>query len=298
MAVLEAYNKIVSCLDKGNHTIGLFLDLSKAFDTINHDLLISKLHHYGVRGNALEWFRNYLTNRNQYVMFNNHKSNVGNVHCGVPQGSVLGPLLFIIFINDIAYSSKCLSFFIYADDTNGIMSNRNLQDLITSVNAELSNISTWFKANKLSLNVSKTNYIMFKNRHSNRQYNNIHIFIDGVELNKVSYTKFLGVIVDESLTWYNHNSYVSNVVSKYSGILYRLKRVLPCSTLFSLYNTLVLPHLYYCNIIWADPNNCNLNSVLLKQKRIIRLCTNSTWLAHTRPLFSKLNTLNIYDLHN
>ena len=105
-------------------------------------------------------------------------------------------------------------------------------------------------------------------------------------------------VIYESFTWEKHNSYVTNIVCKYSGILFRLKQLLPCTTLFSLYNTLVLPHLYYCNIIWADSNNCNLNSILVKQKRIVRLCTSSSWLAHTPPLFSQLNTLTIYDIHN
>ena len=298
MAVLEAYNKIVSLLDTGEHTAGIFLDLSKAFDTISHDILLSKLHHYGVRGNALEWFRNCLTNRKQFVTCNNCKSDVGTTQCGVPQGSVLGPLLFIIFINDIAFSSNSMSFFIYADDTNVIMSHHDLDQLIISIDNELSNLSLWFKANKLSLNVSKSIYMFFKNRHSNRIYDNTHIFIDGTELTKVSHTKFLGVLIDESLTWEKHNSYVTNIVSKYSGILFCLKQLLPRSTLFSLYNTLVLPHLYYCNIIWVDSNNCNLNSILVKQKRIVRLCTNSSWLAHTPPLFSQLNTLTIYDIQN
>ena len=298
MAVLEAYNTIASNLDIGNHTAGIFLDLSKAFDTISHDILLTKLHHYGVRGGALEWFRNYLTDRKQYVTVNDCNSDTGTVQCGVPQGSVLGPLLFILFINDVTYASNKFSFFIYADDTNIVMSNRNLVQLITSLNTELSKISLWFKVNKLSLNIDKSSYVIFKNRHSNRLYNNIHISIDGNELSKVSYTKFLGVYLDECLTWQKHNSYVINIVSKYSGILFRLKRILPTTTLFSLYNTLVLPHLYYCNIIWSDPNNCCLNSILVKQKRIVRLCTNSTWLAHSKPLFSQLNTLTIHDIHS
>jgi len=297
MAVLEAYNKVVSDLDKGFHTLGVFLDLSKAFDTINHSILLDKLFHYGIRGNAFEWFRSYLSNRKQYVVFNNHKSPMRFVDCGVPQGSVLGPLLFIIFLNDISFSSNILTFFTYADDTNVIVSNSNLDDLITNVNSELCNISMWFKSNKLSLNIGKTNYMIFKNRFSNRVYNDLNICIDGVTISKVSHTKFLGVILNDSLSWANHTSYVSNIVSKYCGILYRLKELLPCETLFSLYNTLVLPHLYYCNLIWADANNNNLQSIHLKQKRLIRICSNSHWFAHTPPLFKKFNTLTIYDIH-
>ena len=135
--------------------------------------------------------------------------------------------------------------------------------------------------------------MIFKNRHSNRIYDNTHIFIDGTELTKVSHTKFLGVFIDESFTWEKHNSYVTNIVSKYSGILFRLKQLLQCTTLFSLYNTLVLPHLYYCNIIWADSNNCNLNSILVKPKRIVRLCTILPGL-HIHPLCSRSSIHSLF----
>ena len=280
--------------------MGIFLVLSKAFDTIDHHILLTKLHHYGVRGSAFEWFKSYLSNRTQYVVFNDHKSSVRSIKCGVPQGSVLGPLLFIIFLNDIAFSSNNFTFVTFADDTNVIVSHANLPDLITIVNHELDNLSVWFKANKLSLNINKTNYIMFKNRHSNRMYNNddLNICIDGVKLSRVSHTKFLGVLLDESLTWSNHTSNVTNILSKYCGILYRLRDILPSKTLFTLYNTLVLPHLYYCNIIWADSNNTNLHKIHLKQKRIMRICSNSHWLEHTPPLFKKFKTLTIYDIHS
>ena len=297
MAVLEAYNKIVSDLDKGFHTLGIFLDLSKAFDTINHDILLAKLHHYGIRGSAFEWFKSYLTNRSQFVVYKDHKSSINSIQCGVPQGSVLGPLLFILFLNDISFSSNTFTFFTYADDTNIIVSNPNLNDLITNVNNELYNISTWFKVNKLSLNIDKTNYMIFKNRHSNRVYNDLNICIDGIKISKVTFTKFLGVIIDDSLTWSNHTTHVLNIISKYSGILFRLKDILSGNTLFSLYNTLVLPHLMYCNLAWADSNNTKLQSIHLKQKRIIRLCSNSHWFTHTPPLFKNFNTLTIYDIH-
>jgi len=299
LAILEAYNEITNNLDKNMHTIGIFLDLSKAFDTINHDILLHKLHYYGVRGKAFEWFKSYLQDRIQFVSYNNCKSNMNSIHCGVPQGSILGPLLFIIYMNDIVYSSSKMSFYMFADDTNLIISDSNLQRLITTVNLELSHISSWFKANKLSLNIKKTNYIIFKNKHSNRKYENINIIIDDNVIDRVSNTKFLGVFVDECLTWSVHNNYVVNIVHvlKYTGILYRLKHCLPNEALFNVYTTLVLPYLNYCNIIWADGNNCNLNAILLKQKKIIRLCTGSHWLAHSSPLFKQVNTLTIYDIH-
>ena len=141
--------------------------------------------------------------------------------------------------------------------------------------------------------------MLFKNRHNTRFLypSNISIGIDNTPIIRVSHTKFLGVYMDNSLTWNHHNTHITNIVSKYTGILFRLKHILSGSTLYSLYSSLVLPHIQYCNIIWADKNNCHLKSIHLKQKKIIRLCTNSHYLAHTSPLFKKLNSHTVYDIH-
>jgi hypothetical protein len=195
------------------------------------------------------------------------------------------------------YSSKLFTYFIFADDTNLLASDKNLHTLIRKINNELTHVSSYFKANKLSLNVNKTNFMLFRNKHDNRRFPDFNIEIDNANITHVSNTKFLGVKLDERLTWKQHTTYIANIVSKYTGILYRLKPILPPMTLFMLYNSLVLPHIMYCNIIWGDHNNSFLGTVHIKQKKIIRICTNSPFLAHTPPLFADLNTLTIHDIH-
>ena len=298
MALLSAYNHIVSNLDNRNHTIGIFLDLSKAFDTIDHEILLSKLNHYGIRGVAFEWFRNYLSNRKQFVSFNGSASTHLDTTCGVPQGSILGPLLFIIYVNDLIYLQRDSTLIMYADDTNVIISDENFNQLISKAKDVLTRISVWFKVNKLSLNVTKSNYIIFRNKYSNRNYEDIHITIDNSVITRVTHTKFLGILLDDNLSWNTHTAHIANLVSKYSGILFRLKAFLHTDILFSLYNTLVLPHIQYCCLVWADRNNSNRDLIHRKQKRIIRICTNSNFLDHTPPLFARLKTLTIFDLHS
>jgi retron-type reverse transcriptase len=149
------YDKISDARDSNQFSIGVFFDLSKAFDTVNHKILLKKLDHYGIRGMCLTWLRDYLTGRKQYVFYNGTASCMLDVNCGVPQGSILGPLLFLMYVNDTYLASSVLQFIMFADDTNVFMSNNSLIELVSKLNVELVKVDRWFKANKLSLNLKK-----------------------------------------------------------------------------------------------------------------------------------------------
>ena len=147
-AIIKLLDKVIQSLSNKEHVIALFMDLSKAFDTIDHDILLYKLNNYGIRGIVLSWLKSYLSNRQQFVSIDNVESSLLNIKCGVPQGSILGPLLFLIYINDIINSSTVLAFVLFADDTNIVLSHTNLNELIDTLNAELRKVSSWFKCNK------------------------------------------------------------------------------------------------------------------------------------------------------
>ena len=155
---------ISTSIDSKEYAVGIFLDLSKAFDTVNHTILLDKLEYYGIRGLSLNWFKSYLSNRLQFVEFNGCCSCHKLISCGVPQGSILGPLLFLLYINDLSTSSNILKFVLFADDTNIFFSGKDLCTISTILNTELEKISTWLKANILSLNLDKTKFMLFRTR--------------------------------------------------------------------------------------------------------------------------------------
>ena len=162
---MQFVSSVYSCLEHKLFSVGVFLDMSKAFDSLNHKILLAKLKNIGVRGVPLELFASYLSNRSQFVYCNNSSSSFQTIVKGVPQGSILGPIMFLIYINDIVHASSKFSFVIYADDTILLISDKSLNTLHLNLNSELQHISQWMKSNKLTLNVTKTNYIYFKTVH-------------------------------------------------------------------------------------------------------------------------------------
>ena len=215
LALLQLYNKISSAIDKNEFTIGIFFDLSKAFDTVSHDILFDKLQHYGIRGTALDWFKSYLYNRLQYVQYNGVCSNKTPIHCGVPQGSIVSPLLFLIYINDICNASSSSQLILFALI---FYSHKDLQFLVNHVNHELIKLSSWLSANKLSINLKKTNFMIFKPKQK-KYYINPKIALNNHELDLVNQASFLGVILDEHLTWKSHIAQTSRKMSKSVGII-------------------------------------------------------------------------------
>ena len=229
MALMVLIDKLINCIQNGEFVIGVFLDFSKAFDTVNHDILLRKLDHVGIRGVALQWFISYLSNRKQFVTYNGVQSSMKTMRCGVPQGSILGPLLFLVYVNDLAKVCKKTSPFLFADDTNLFKSGTDLVQIIRETNEELEDISLWLKVNKLSLNIKKTHYILFTTKKIGSVTLNIRI--DGCKVGKVRHTKFLGVYIDEKLNWKKHISHINGKISRGMGILRKVRKVLPASCL-------------------------------------------------------------------
>jgi len=271
MAVLDFIKDINVAIDNNMYTAGIFMDLSKAFDTIDHNILLHKLYHYGFRGVSHNWFTSYLMNRKQYVSYNSTLSSYENVHCGVPQGSILGPLLFILYMNDICSTFKLLSFILFADDTTVFYSNSDINNVYDTINCELKEVCNWFKCNKLSLNAAKTNLMFIGKPYQTKHItDNRHIYLDGCKLTRVSDAKFLGITLDENLTWKSHINAISKTCSRNLGVLNKLKHVLPKTSLYQLYCTLILPYLSYGILLWGSANKENLNRIFKLQKRALR----------------------------
>ena len=292
LALSELVDRIYTDLDEKQLPIAILIDLSKAFDTIDHTILISKLEHYGVENNELQWFISYMNNRQQYVEIENIKSTTKTITTGVPQGSILGPLLFLIYINDLALASTKFSPIMYADDTTllstlqNFKSNHSSNSLSYNINAELTKITQWLAVNRLSLNVKKTKMMIFHSKQNKLSVNEIPIIkINGMPIERVTEFKLLGVLIDSNLTWSPHCNYIANKLSRICGVVSRLKHYVPTHILTIIYNSLFLTHISYGSTSWGF-NMCTRISKL--QKKVIRFLTNSKFNSHTVPLFQQL----------
>lgn len=289
LAALELVDRLTQDMDKNEIPLNIFLDLSKAFDTIDHNILLEKLKHYGFSNLSLKLLRCYLTNRKQFVHFDGTNSDLLNIHTGIPQGSILGPLLFIIYINDLPHSCSSFTPIIYADDTTLYtkISKTNTEERI---NQELEQINIWLRVNKLSLNAKKTKFMIFHKQ--KKKFKVPSLSLNQIPLTRNDSFNFLGLKITEHLTWTEHIKHISLRISRCMGQLYSLKDFLPSKILLTLYNTTILPHLNYCILIWGSQNH--LISTL--QKKCIRVISNSKYNSHTEPIYKRNKLLKIEDI--
>ena len=277
-----------------------FIDLRKAFDTVNHDILINKLCDIGASSNTLKWFRSYLTGRLQRVLFNGVVSDALPVKTGVPQGSILGPLLFLIFINDMPMVIKHGKISMYADDTTLYVSGSNVNVISKKLTDDMEGITKWLHNNMLFLNTDKTNVMLLG---SSSKLRNVHddsfsVMVNGCKLERVNKAKCLGVVIDDELLWHKQVSGVTQKVFCKIALLRRLSTFLDANILNILYKSLIQPQFDYCSAVWFGRYNEDVHKLSVLQKRCARIILSVNYLTSSDIMFPMLGWKSLQDRCN
>ena len=294
-ALMSITEQIKSNCRLKKFSCGVFVDLEKAFDTVNHSILISKLKYYGIKDRYLSWFTSYLNDRSQQVSLNGQNSNSKPVTCGVPQGSILGPLLFLIYINDMNTAIKNSIVYHFADDTNLLYSHKNPNTLKKIMNTDLKTLYEWLCANRLSLNVGKTEFMIFRPPRKTLS-DRIVLTLNKIKIYESSKIKYLGLILDSRLTWKDHINELSKKLNRSVGMLYKTCDFCPTSILKSLYYSIFNSHASYGLPVWGYADKTYINKIIKAQKKAIRAITFSKYREHSAPLLKKLEILKLQDL--
>ena len=258
--------------------------------------MLQKLEHYGVGGIALNWFKSYISGRTQFVDYEGVHSSTCLITCGVLQGSILGPLLFLLSINDFSNVSSILLGLLFADDSNMFMSGKNPDEMIQTINKEMEKIENWLEINKLTLNISKTHFMYFRNSCKKMSLTQ-KLMIRGHEIGMVESTKLLGVYLDSRLSWCNHIEYIKDKISHGIGIICKSRKYLNQSTLISLYYAFIYPYLNYCVEVWVNTYKTYTDPLLRLQKIVLCIITGSAKFSHTAVLSSELHIQKLEQIY-
>ena len=281
-AIIQFIHNIYKAMEKRHHYIGICIDFSKAFDCLNHKILLSKLENIGVRGPGLALMTDYLSNRKQMTYYNDEYSTPAVLQYGTPQGSQLGPLLFAVYINDLVNCSQILSFALYADDSNAGASGPCLAPLIDTVNVELCHVNNWITVNHLSANNTKLLHLLFTYETNIPNY---ELKLGESIIPRENHAKLLGLIIDDRLKWSEHTTALSKKLSKLNGVLYLCRKKLSNESLRTIYYSLAYSHISYCIPIWGGTWAQHLKPVITAQKRLLRTITYSPYDQRSLPLF-------------
>ena len=294
-AIINQLQYIYDELDTGNVVLSLFLDFKKAFDSVDHDILISKMEHYGVRGAPRAWFESYLSDRKQYSVVDGCRSGVARIRCGVPQGSCIGPLLFLVFINDLPNVSSIFKYVLFADDSTLSVSfdPKSSVNQVNIINDALDSLYNWLLANRICLNISKTRYIIFS---YGLTLSVPPVRIGTATVKKCHSIKFLGVFVDAKLSFRDHVNYISSKISKTVGIIYKLSSFIDSSVLIALYKSLMCPYLVYAIEVWCSTYKSIPEKLFILQKKACRAIYKLPFNSHTTQYFADMRSLKLFDL--
>ena len=300
LALVDVINMVKRESGNKNHVMGLFMDLSKAFDMVNHDILLHKLSHYGLRGNTLNWFSSYIANRTQFTTINDINSTSKTIVSGIPQGSVLGPILFLIYINDLYLAVKDHKLSLFADDANVFIIHRDPSTLFQIANDVCTNLFEWFSANELCINLTKTSFMLFNPSKSMEEHLlrfNPSIFINGNKINRVKSCKYLGLLIDENLNWADHINYLKTKVTQITGILYKSRDLLSFAHKKSIYYSLIYSSITYGLELYGQTFSILLNPLNVAINRALRVVLKCPLETPLKKLYANFDTLPINLLH-
>ena len=295
-ALINTTESIKSQIDQGNYVGGVFIDLQKAFDTVNHDILCEKLAYYGFRGNCQLLIRSFLSNRQQFVSINGFDSSKLDIKCGVPQGSTLGPLLFLLYINDLQFALKDSIASHFADDTCILYASNKSKSIETVLNCDLKLASDWLNANRISLNIDKSKLLIFKSKQRKFNKDSISIKLGGVKLIPTDNVKYLGLHLDQNLSWDIQTNQLSKKLSKANVILAKLRHFALKETLISVYYSIFHSHVQYGCPVWSLTKKENLDTITILQKKCMRIINFVPFNSHTNNMFLDNKRLKFDDL--